>query len=180
MLSEFLAKNKSAVLQKWFDVILETYPQDARKFFKKANNAFGNPVGSSIHTELESIYDGLVDEKDCQALSLSLENIARIRAVQDFPPSQAIGFVFSLRTIVRDELKKDAPEDMPYDELARFDSVIERMGLMIFDSYSQCREKVFEIRATELRKRSSKLLEMVNRKYDGVGHEQCSLDDEKV
>lgn len=45
MLHDFLKKEKKAILEKWFNLILETYPVDTASWIKKDKNQFTNPVG---------------------------------------------------------------------------------------------------------------------------------------
>jgi len=43
-LEELLAQKKTAVIDKWFDVVAETYPADTAIFIKRQKDPFANPV----------------------------------------------------------------------------------------------------------------------------------------
>ena len=64
MLSDLLKREKDAILERWFNLILETYPADAAALMKKDKNPFTNPVGSTISREIEALFEGLLEKGD--------------------------------------------------------------------------------------------------------------------
>jgi len=72
----------------------------------------------------------------------------RIRAVQEFSPSAAVGFVYALRGILREELASAGLDAAGH---AAVESGVDRLALAAFDAYMKCREKIFEIRVREIR-----------------------------
>jgi hypothetical protein len=90
-------------------------------------------------------------------MSASLEAIIRIRAVQDFTPSQAVAFVIQLKQIVREELGVGSSADLQGLE-DRIDEVL----LLAFDIYSKCRQKLNDIRVREVKNQVGRLLEKAN------------------
>jgi hypothetical protein len=81
-------------------------------------------------------------------LSSAIDGIVRIRAVQEFTPSAAVGFVYTLRGILREELADAALDPAGHAALERG---VDRLALVAFDVYMQCREKIFEIRVREIK-----------------------------
>jgi len=134
-LKDLLAKNKAAVLGKWHALVLDTYPADSSAFFKKEKDRFLNPVGFTIATEIESLYDGLLQGTSCDQLSASLDSIIRIRAVQDFSPSKAIGFLLLLKKAIRDELWSPIKDGRLLEELLDFESRLDELALLATDIY---------------------------------------------
>jgi hypothetical protein len=165
-LSDLLAEKKSPVLQKWCDLILEAYPEEGRRFFRKQKDQFGNPVGHTIFQGAESIYDELLGEADSDKISAFLDSIIRVRAIQDLPPSQATAFVLGLKKIIRDELGERLQQEGMSEQWAAFRSRIDGMALMCFDIYTECRQRIFDIRVKELRNQSHKLLKMAGLAYE--------------
>ena len=161
-LENFLPEKKSAILEKWFDLILNTYPADTSNFLKKQKNRFANPVGHTIYEGIEKIFDSLIQGVDLENVFPFLDNIIRVRAVQDFTPSQAISFVFSLKKVIREELESDKNVTVPYNELLDLDSRIDALAMVSFDIFIKCREKLYEIRANELRNMTFRLLQKAN------------------
>lgn len=154
MLKDLLNQKKIAILTNWRDLVFATYHPESAKFLNK-DDQFRNPVGYTIARELENLYDGLVAKVNRDRFSPSLDNIVKIRAVQDFTPSQAIGFVFLLKQAIREELKEGIHDPGIFDELSAFESEIDRLALYTFDVYVECREKIHEIRVAEIKKKSS-------------------------
>jgi len=165
-LSDLLAEKKSPVVEKWCDLILEVYPEEGRRFFGKQKDQFANPVGRTIFEGAESIYDELLGEANSERISLFLDNIIRVRAIQDFSPSQATGFIFGLKKIIGEELGDQLQQEGISEEWAAFNSRIDGLALMCFDIYTECRQKVFDIRVKELRNQSHKLLKMAGLAYE--------------
>lgn len=55
-------------------------------------------------------------------------------------------------------------------ELLKLESRIDSLALTSFDIYMKCREKLFEMRAMEIRNRTSRILERACMKY-GAPHD---------
>lgn len=156
-------KKRSAILQRWFDVIVETYPVDTSSFLKSQQDRFANPVGAAISQGIEGIFDEILHQgMDTEKVSAFLDNIIRIRAVQDFSPSDALAFIFLLKKVVREEIKKELHESHIADELLTFESNIDDLALLSFDIYMKCREKVYEIKANEAKNGTFRLLQRAN------------------
>ena len=103
-LQTILIEKKKAIVQKWIDQVLDTYASPG--FFKKQKDRFANPIGATISDGLEKLYDILLEDTDLSSASAPLEDIVKIRAVQDFTPSQAVSFIYVFKTIVREELAR--------------------------------------------------------------------------
>jgi RsbT co-antagonist protein rsbRD N-terminal domain len=172
-LQKLLSEEKAAIIKKWFDAVLETYPEDTSRFMGKKGNPFANPVGHTIRRGIEGVFDELLGDLDYERVSPFLDEIIRIRAVQDFTPSQAISFIFSLKSLIREELRKSRPE-VPWEELLELESKIDKLALFSFDIFVACREKLYEIKANELRNMTFRLLQKVNVSDEDQGGEPDS------
>ncbi len=159
-LSNHLSKKKPAILKRWFDIILKTYPEGTTTFFKDQKKQFANPVGYTLSHELEIIFEGLVNERemDLERISPALDSVIRIKAVQDLTPSQALAFLFHLKKVIREELRSEGMAAS--EELMRLDERIDALALLSFDIYMKCREKIFELKANEVKNRTFRLLQM--------------------
>lgn len=174
-LNSLLTDKKASILGKWFDVIIETYPPDTASFLKNQNNRFANPTGSTISQGIEDIFDallrGLKPPLAEEKISQFLDDIVRIRAVQDFTPSQALSFIFPLKRIIREELRAEIAEKQLSDEILSLESTIDKLALSSFDIYMECREKIYEIKANEVKRSTFRLLQMANLINDTNGEE---------
>jgi hypothetical protein len=162
-LKDLLQKEKSTILRKWFDLILETYPSDAATLMRKERDPFSNPVGSTISSAIEVLFRGLCEGADAVALSPSLDSIIKIRSVQDFSPSKGVAFVFLLKKAVEESLKGEIEEPGIGQEWLRFQGRIDELGLQAFDLYVACREKINEIRISQARTEKEMALRLMER-----------------
>jgi hypothetical protein len=150
--SSLIRQKKPSILHRWFTLTLDGYPSGARAFFGKETNSFANPVGSTLLAGMKTLLTHLFDGKDSGELSEALESIIKIRAVQDFSPSQALSFVFLLKEAVRLELGAEIRDALiSPDELLEFESRIDALGLRSFDVYMKCREKIYELRTSQMK-----------------------------
>ena len=156
-IDNLLSDKRSKIIKKWRGVIIKTYPKDTQSFFKREKSQFANPVGLTIEQEIETLYDEVIKGNDIEKISSSLDNIIRIRAVQDFKPSQAVGFVLQLKQIIREELGNGH-----LGEMHELESRIDDVALLAFDVYSRCRQRLFDIRVKEVRGQVGRLLERAN------------------
>ena len=147
-LNEALAAKRGVVLERWFQAVLATYPEETARFLAGGADPFANPVGHTVREGLGRLYERFVADVPTSELSAAIDGIVRIRAVQEFAPSAAVGFVYTLRKILREELA-DAALD-PAGQ-AVLENGVDRLALVAFDVYMQCREKIFEIRVREIR-----------------------------
>ena len=153
MLARELARHRESILERWIGSVMDAYPEETGKFLKEKGDPFSNPVGAGLREGLAAIVDGLVGGEEDEAFEQALDRIIRVRAVQDFSAAAAVGFVFDLKRIVREEL------DQPVGGLAELDGRIDRLGMQAFDVYMRCREQMWAIRAKEIRSQSLGIME---------------------
>ncbi len=181
-LKDLLLEKKSAILGRWFDTILETYPADTSRFLKSQKNRFANPVGSTILEGIEGIFNEILQQDvDSDRISTFLDNIIRIRAVQNFDPSRALAFIFILKKVIREELDNvpelnSGQENKISEELLEFESQIDGLALIAFDIYMKCREKIYEIKANEVKRRTFRLLQLANLITENQGEKDLGPD----
>jgi len=159
VITEILNNKKEAIVRNWIDLILNSYPAEAANFLKLKKNQFGNPIGHTITINAEKIFDELINDCDFEKIKFLLDEIIKIRAVQSFSPSQALGFLFDLKKTIRDEFSAELAEKAISDELSKLDLLIDQMVLIGFDLYMGSREKVFKIRVNEIKSKSYKAIE---------------------
>jgi hypothetical protein len=157
-LERFLFEKRADIVDRWSNLTLETYPLDAQRFLKKQKDPFANPVGTTLRKQIEKLFAIILGEIDAQELAPTLDGIVRIRAVQDFHPSQAVVFVFLLKRVVREELEKGAQKEHLIGEVHDFEAKLDEVALLAFDIYVQRKEKLYEIRAMEAKSQVSRLL----------------------
>ncbi len=159
-LKDVLQEKKSTIVKKWFDAVLETYHENARGPLGKREAQFTNPVGYNLSQGIEGLFDALLEGLIPDDVSRILDDMIRIRAVQDFTPSQALAFIFEVKKIAREELASEIQHD-PHmrEELATWDSAVDDLVLFAFDIYMRCREKIYDLKANEARNLTFRLLQ---------------------
>lgn len=161
-LKNLLLEKQPLILKKWSDSILESYPAETADFLKRQANQFANPVGHTIAKALEGIFRHIFEKAEPDRLSALLDSIIRVRAVQDFKPSQALAFIPALKKIIRDSLKKELAGNSISEELYALEYYIDDLSLTAFDVYMKCREKIYELKANEHRRLNFRLLQKAN------------------
>lgn len=145
-----LAEKKSAVVKKWFEHVVDTYPPDTSRFLKQQKDPFANPVGSTTMESLKGVFEEMLKaQPDRDLLSAVLDPVIRIRAVQAmFTPSQAVSFTFILKQIVREELHTELKDMQKLRELQDFEKKIDELALIAFNIYMQCAQTIFQLKAS--------------------------------
>ena len=154
MLRELLRKHQAAIVQRWLEDALATYPADSAVAFGREQDPFANPVGHSLRLATRALFEALLDcdEMDARAIHEGLHEIIKIRAVQQFAASRAVGFVFQLKPAIRAELATAAGELRFASALAQLEGRIDQIALAAFDLFVQCREQVCELRVNEVKR----------------------------
>lgn len=157
-LFELLAERKASLTERWLQRLFESYPAETTVFLKKENNRFDNPVGHQLSQGLGRIVETLIQELDRDQVLAALDEVIRVRALQNVFPSQALAFIFLLKNVLREELAPELKKGQFSQELQELDSRIDGVALLGFDVYTQRREKLYEIRVTEVKQRVSGFL----------------------
>jgi len=153
-LTEILKKEHDHIVEMWLNTLFSTYHPKTAQFLGNKRNKFDNPVGSTFKEAIYPLFDEIIGDFDEDKIRHCLDEIIRIRAVQDFVPSQAVGIFVVLKDIIRKVLpaKKGIEPDL-YEELFVFDAKVDRVALMAFDVYMACRERIWEIKLNDFKKR---------------------------
>jgi len=162
-IQDLLKENKAAILERWFHLILETYPANTAAMMRKDKNQFTNPVGSTLSREIDVLFKNLCAGSQDEKGQSSLDSILKIRSVQDFSPSKAVGFIFLLKRAIGETLKNEMCKGSVMDEWLEFQSRIDDLALQAFDIYMDCREKICEIRVNQARAEKEMASRMMER-----------------
>lgn len=140
---------RESILEQWIAETIQSYPPSAVPFLSGEDDPFRNPVGHTLRESLTTLFDQLRGDMETDRIAPALDAIIRIRAVQDLTASQAVGFVFLLKPILREVASEHDP--VLLDVLLH--DRIDRLALMAFDKYMQCREQLADIRVNEGQRR---------------------------
>ena len=149
-----LAQKKSAMVKTWFEKVVHTYPPDTAQFLKNQSDPFANPVGQNSLQSLGAMFDMVLDGFDPKDAQPLVDPIIRIRAIQDFTPSQAVRFIYDLKLIIRNFQAVDEKDAQHRKALQILDNRVDELGLLAFDIFMRCREKIYDLKANEMRART--------------------------
>ncbi len=148
-LAETLQEKKKQILTLWIDRTLDSYSSSG--FFKKSLDNIANPIGTNIRDGLSKIFDYLLEGADSENFVKPLDQVVRIRAIQDFSPSQAIVPFLELKWVIRQVLNDSNKTKHLVHDLTELDCEIDRLALAAFDKYVECREQLYRVRINELK-----------------------------
>lgn len=171
---DLLDARLDTIVDRWGDAVLSAYPPDSAAIFREQKDPFANPLGASVRKGTRGVLGAMLNNMDQEGLRSHLDEIIRIRAVQQMTPAEALAFVFSLRSIVR-EVVPEAEADPRYrGDLAEMDRKIDEVALSAFEIYAARREEVSDLRINEVKRQVSWVMGKMNRQ--DVGPEEPTED----
>jgi len=157
-LATLLSAKSPTILEKWLDILLGSYASETVLFLKKGKDPFANPVAHQLTRGLKDTLAVLVENQETEAAAAALDEVIRVLALQELPPSQALAFIFVLKQVVREELAPELKDPSLAPELVELESRIDGLTLLGFDGYMRRRERLYEMKLNEMRSRISGLL----------------------
>jgi len=148
-LAEGFQNHKGKIVNKWVDYTLSTYISSG--FFVKERDQFANPVGGNIREALNKLFPLLVGGAEVKDFTVPLQQVMSIRSVQEFSPSQAVAPLNAVKHIVREVFAADKECKQLVTELYDFEFAVDLAVLAAFDIYMQCRERLYQVRITEIK-----------------------------
>ena len=153
-LKDLLAEKKEIILQRWLNRVLEAYPPDTRRFFRENKSPYSNPVGFTLRKGMEGIIAQVLHPLSEEHARAILEPVMKVRAVENLPPSRGVDFILSLREVLSEIVREEKRKDFLGQEWLDLNSRINRLALLGMNLYSECREKVNQLRIKEWEKRA--------------------------
>lgn len=152
MLKNVLSEKKKAIVTRWLDLVLEQYPGKTATFLKREKDRFANPLGYTLSSATTGIFDALLDGGGKEALQPHVEALAKLWAVQEFSAGKALSLFFLLKDALREAASESIADAAMLRELAAFEREIDEAALLAFDAYSECRERLCDIRVNEVKR----------------------------
>ncbi len=156
---DIISARRQRWIEKWLDALMQTYPDESARFFKDTTDPFANPVGATMKKGISELFDVVTAAAfDPEAAHAALEPMIRVRAIQEFSPSQAVGFVTEIKSIIRRDAGRSKAAHPQAEKLQQIGDHADRALLAAFDIYMNCKKKVYELRARQARDSVSQLL----------------------
>lgn len=166
-LLEILKSERAAIVERWTELTLQVYPEDAVRFMRREKDRFRNPVGHMVVDSLAQLFDGLVEEAPAQQRHEAIDGVIRLRAVQDLAPARSLSFVFLLKQAIGEVLGESRLDEIGRADLSRLHTRIDNLALEAFERFVLCREQIHESRNKEMRRNTASLLRRLER-IDGT------------
>ncbi len=165
VLHSILVEQKDTLIKKWTDLVHGSYPFETVGFLRTKKDQFANPVGYRTDQAALAIIDVLFTESpDQETVGKCIEEIVRVRAIQDFSPEVAVGIFFAIKDIIRDIVRKSGKMDSCIVALLEMESRVDAICLMAFGSYARCREKLHLLKVEEFKRSHSQIVRLAERR----------------
>lgn len=165
-ITELCSSQKDVLLERWVNQFFSSYPLDSKGFMRTSRDRFANPVGETTRIAADVLFNAVIgmDVKP-ETVKSALHDLIWIRAVQDMPPSQAVGALYLLKELLRNAvlpecLKAEHAQKGALAEYLTIESRIDTLGLLALDMYSEARERVFRIRVEEVKRSQSQVIRL--------------------
>ncbi|MDR0826259.1 MAG: RsbRD N-terminal domain-containing protein [Desulfovibrio sp.] len=153
------------LLRRWTEAFHATYPFAASGLLRSRKDRFANPVGFHTDEAAKALLDGLFSRNsDEESLRRAVEDIVRIRAVQDFSPEQAVGVFYAIKELLREKVMDSGRAAHLMPALLLMESRVDAVILLAFGVYARCREKLCMQRVDEFKRRHSQILRLAEKK----------------
>jgi hypothetical protein len=169
MLQERIAYKRQSVTQQWLDAVLRTYPRDSARFLSRQQDPFTNPAGQAMARAIPVLLDAIVRAR----VEPCLEAVLKLRSLQDFSASQAVGFVLTVKPLLREAVAGDGGGRGTDEQWRQVDARVDEIALIAFDVYMRCRELMYEVRYKQVKRMHHLFLERARR---ALGEDGPELD----
>lgn len=146
-----IAGRREELVARWIELIFGTYPEETRRIWASNRDRFTNPVGQTIRETAGTLFDGILEWKDAEAMCQAMERMIKIRTVQDLAPSAGLSFVFLLKKVLREAFAGELEAEGRLTELLAYETRVDNVALMAFDAYAGNLRQIFDMRAREIR-----------------------------
>ena len=103
-MKSLIEQNKEWILKKWLNRRLALFSKQKHSLIATQMDQFQNPIRHEIFEGLKVILDNF--ETKGEKFTESLDQISRVLAIQDFPPSRAMSLFYELKEIIQERAKK--------------------------------------------------------------------------
>ncbi len=150
-IKDILSSKKTSILNRWYESVAADSPIGVSGSADCLGKRKDNPAGETLYNGLKDLYEEFTGKADAVRLNTFMDNIIRVRAIQGMPPSKAVSFMFSLKRLIREEAADSTLDRQAFEELYSLEARIDELINVSFDVYVKCREKLYELKANEMK-----------------------------
>lgn len=156
-------EQRKLVVDAWIASVYASYPLDTSGFLRTRKDQFANPVGHLTSQAAPLLYDSVAGfDVAMDEIGNALDEFVRLRAVQTFTPTEAVGVIYLLKPLLRKHILPEAEKGL-LAEYLEAESRIDTLALLMFDRYALDREKIHSMRVDEVKSAQAQLLRRAER-----------------
>ncbi len=176
---ELFRSHKQEVARLWTEAVYSTYPFETTGFLRTQEDPFGNPVAHMTKEAAAAVYDAVAGEDvDMETVKGALERFVKLRAVQQYLPSQGLGVFYLMKPILRQRLLPLCAAQGELEAYLEAESRLDSLTLLAFDIYVAARETLAESRIKEIRNQHAQLARWAQKLESGLSDPPGSSDTE--
>jgi len=156
-LSEKIRGDRTKILKQLIREVLETYPDQARPLIAVGSDRFANPLGATLSEGVEEIFEAITGDKTLEEIEQPLERMFKLKAVQEGKTNQALDFLFSLKSIIRNTCDVEGGNSAVLKEWFEIEERIDQIVMQGLQVFITSREKLLELQVAELKHRTYSL-----------------------
>ncbi len=174
-IAELCSSQKQDIADRWVNGFFASYPLDSKGFLRTRSDRFANPIGETTRMAAMVLLEAVIGmDTEPGKVRQALHDLVWVRAVQDMPPSKAVGVLYLLKDILRGDVLpawlNAAPERKDsLGEYLAMESRIDTLALMALDMYSDARERVFRTRVEEIKHSQSQIIRLAKLRMEPSG-----------
>lgn len=155
---DIFRNHKGEVVRLWTEAVFKTYPFETTGFLRTKEDPFGNPVAHMTKEAAGALYDAVIGESvHIEATRNALDRFIKLRAVQQFTPSQGLGVFNLMKPILRKHVMPELVAKKLLTDYLETESRLDTVTLLAFDMYVKDREVLAQSRITEIRNQYAQL-----------------------
>ena len=162
-IKNLLTEHRERIIAEWLAEVERGYPLSSAGYLRASSHPFLNPAGLRHREAVEAMLDYLRNETARENLDSALEELMRVRAVQDFTPETGFSLIYALKRILHricgPELEEHA-KNAGLEEFRRLEEKLDGLMLLALGAYVRCRDKVAELRVEEFKRRHSQIFRL--------------------
>ena len=157
-LIDLLSDKKSDILERWRELVFDSYVPETARFLKSQKDRFANPIAYQLTRGLTGILEAFLLDKEAGQAVTQFDEVLSLKALQDAVPSRAMAFIFVLKPVIREVLAQELKDTALAAEMLELEARLDGLALLGFDAFMQRREKLCEVKISEVKRKVSTLL----------------------
>ncbi len=129
---------RNLILERWLEVVLESYHKEIKTFCIKERDSFLNPVGSTYRESMGIVLDALFGIFSHERVSFALENMVKIGCLNGYSFDEKKGYIPFLSILIE--------EIAGYDFEKKVRQKLEKLLRYEEEIYVKTREKLENLR----------------------------------